>query len=174
MNMNGNISNVLSKVFGLIGILVTLTMISTIYTANVAINTAITSATNSASFLVLPTLIPFGGILIPLGLLFGSGMLLWKGQKATAGIGYIVTSVLTIIAVLIALNFFPSIITSFDTILTSAIAASDTIGELFYGLVFPLLLYLLIVVAPAFPAGVSYVKNKVGKKKARTASAVAY
>ena len=166
--MNIKVNGLISRIFGIVAILVVLALISPIYDANTAISAAITSASNTSSFLVLPTLVPFGVILIVLGLLFTGGLLALKPQSG--GIGLIITSVIEVIAVIIILSFFPTIIGQMDGILTTAISASDTIGELFFGTVIPLLIYLIVAVAPAATGGVAYIRSR-GKGKRAMAKA---
>jgi hypothetical protein len=172
--MNVQINGLVSRIVGIVAILIVCFMISPIYTANASIQTAITSATNHASFLILPTLLPFGPILILLGLFFMGGLLAWKGQSLQSGMGYMIGTIVSIIGTIMILSIFPSILTSFDGTLTVLLAASDTIGVLFLGTVLPLLLYLVVAIGPAImPAVKLYQSGKKGKS-GKTASAMAY
>ena len=83
--MNVQINGLVSRIVGIITILITVVLIAPIYTSNAGIATAITSPSNAASFLVLPTLLPFGPIIILLGLLFMGGLLIFKAQDMQVG-----------------------------------------------------------------------------------------
>jgi hypothetical protein len=171
--MNVKINGLIARIIGIVAILIAVTMIGPIYTANAGIQTAITNAVNEPSFLVLPTLLPFGPIIILLGLLFAGGLLVWKGEQLGAGISYIIGLVVSVVGVIMVLSFFPSLVNQFDATLTTLIGAGDTIGELFVGTVLPLLIYLLVAIAPAVTPGIAAVRGRKGKK-GKTASALAY
>jgi hypothetical protein len=95
-------------------------------------------------------------------LLFTGGLLTFKGSKIGSGIGYMIGIVVTIVGVIMVLSFFPSLIDQLDTTLTAI--SSDTIGVLFLGTVVPLLIYLMVAVAPAVVGGVgAYRSSRKGK-----------
>ena len=173
--MNVQINGLVSRIVGIITILITVVLIAPIYTSNAGIATAITSASNTASFLVLPTLLPFGPIIILLGLLFMGGLLIFKAQDMQVGVNYMVGIVISVVGVIIVLSVFPAFIKSLNTTLTTVIASNDTIGELFLGTVIPLLLYLTVAIAPSITPAYQAVKNRIkGKSKGKSSSAMAY
>jgi hypothetical protein len=174
--MNIQINTLVGRIMAIITILVAVFMIAPIYTANSGIATAITSAVNTSKFLVLPTLLPFGPIIILLGLLFTGGLMAFKPVDMNIGIGYMIGTVIPIVGTIMILSIFPSIIHSFDGALTAIVAANDTIGELFIGTVLPLLIYLLVAVAPSITPAVAEYKSRKSKTKAspKTATAAAY
>jgi len=172
--MNGKLTQMLSKIFGVVGILISIMMVGNIYTSNAAIGTAITAAVNSASFLILPDILPFGVVLILLGLVFSQIMLVWKGT-GNMGIAAIVGTVLQVVGVILMLSFFPSIIDGLDGALTTIIAAADTINELVFGTIVPLIIYLAVIATSvATPVAMKLADGKKGGKKKAAAGAGAF
>lgn len=168
---NGKLMGLLSKVFGILGVLIVIAMVGTLYDSNTAIADAITAAVNAASFLILPDILPFGIIIILLGLLFSQIWVIWRGSSG--GIISVIAPVLSVVGVVMVLGFFPTIIDSLDDALTIVIAAGDDINELFLGTIVPLLIYLMVAAGSVATPAVSYARSRRSSKR-RYATAGAF
>ena len=175
-----DLKNILPKVLGFIGIVITLALAPSIYTANLSV-VNYGGGSGLTNFIGMDAIAPYGGFLLILGILIAQGLFQVAGYGGGKAEGWkdLFMSVGIVIAVIILLNVFVSaVLPAFTDLIASASAASDDIGETVFG-VLPIIIYLGVILSAIAGQGGKAVYNRLkgGKKKSsstRTAYAAQY
>lgn len=153
-----DIRKLLVIIFFFLTIVIVVSLAPNIQTANTTAYAAWGAATENASMLGLSVIMPFGDVLMIISIMVAAGLLSMK-MKGGASIADVLKPIGVVIAVIIALNFFVTVITSFNTL----IAGAAGFGQIFYGII-PLFIYMIIVALPGGYEAYEYVKGKKDKK----------
>jgi len=152
--------NLLPKILGWLTVIITLALAPTINTQNAAVDTALTTMGNSTLLIGMDTVIDFGAPLMIIGLLFAGGMLA-AGRIGDGSIQSMLGVIGSVIATVIALTMFESVITYVEDL----VEAVTGFAQVIYGVI-PIILYLAIVAG----AGVYAAVKGFGGKKSKKAS----
>lgn len=168
------VSNLMPKIMGFIVIIITLALGPAIYTANAAILTW----GDLTPFLGLEVVAGFGAFIIILGLLVSGGMFSiagLKGRLAGAGIKDILMVVGSVVVIIVMLTMFTSILDYVDSLITAAISAGDSLGEVGFGII-PVVLYIGVIAAAGWTQASEYRKLSKGssKKDSKNAQSTMY
>ena len=142
--------------FGLTIILV-VSLAPSIQTANNTAYLSYNGSSEKASMVGLGVIMPWGDLLIIISILVAAGLLSVQLNKG-GSIEDVIAPVGTVIGCVILLNFYDTIITSFNTLIAGTTSAG---AQIFYGAIL-LLIYLAIVGSAGASQVVRYFK---GKKK---------
>jgi heme/copper-type cytochrome/quinol oxidase subunit 2 len=161
------------KIMGFIVIIITLALAPTIYTANADI----IAWGVLDPFLGLEVIAGFGAFVIILGLLVSGGLFTvagLKGKIAGAGMRDILLVVGSVVVIIVMLTMFVTVLDYVDDLITAAVGAGDTLGEVGFGII-PIVLYIGIVAAAGW-AQVSTYRRVTGKGRrgSRGPSKLAY
>jgi hypothetical protein len=163
---NAGAMAIFQRVIGFIVIIITLSLGSTIYTANASIVSA-----NLTNLIGMSAISGFGAFIIIFGLLISGGLLTISGRgggsKALSMMDML-SVVLSVVAIVIALSLFGNVITYTNTLITSAITASDSLGQVGFGII-PILIYVGIIAGAGWTQYRAIRKQSRAKKTARTA-----
>lgn len=157
------LQNLMPKIMGFIVIIITLALGPSIYTAN----TNIIAWGDLSPFLGLSVVVGFGAFIIILGLLVSGGLFTiagLKGKIAGAGMKDILMVVGSVVVVIVMLTMFTSILDYVQTLITAAIAAGDTLGEIGFGII-PIVIYVGIIAAAGWTQVSTYKKLTNGGKR---------
>jgi hypothetical protein len=91
----------------------------------------------------------FGAFIIIFGLLIAGGMLQLAsrgGAAASLSSGDMMSVILSVVILVLSLELFESVITYTNTLIASAIAASDALGQVGFGII-PIIIYVGIIAA---------------------------
>jgi len=153
----GNL-NLIGRIFGLLGIVVTLALAPQIVTANAAVQSA-----NTTNLLGMSVVDDFGAMLIILGILTISGIFAVGGSMAGSVKDLLYNVGVTIVAI-IALTFMVEIIGYNNTLYAAASGVEATMYS-----IISLLIYVAIIGTVAYrgyKAGRSYYKARKGRRAA--------
>jgi hypothetical protein len=146
--------------FGLTIILV-ISLAPSIQTANNTAYLSYNGSTEKASMVGLGVIMPWGDLLIIISILVAAGLLSLQLNKG-GGIKDVIAPVGTVIGCIILLNFYDSMITSFNTLIAGTTNAG---AKIFYGAIL-LLIYLTIVGSAGAVQAVQYFRGRKKNKKA--------
>src|SRR4030042_3125010 len=127
------LNNLMPKIMGFIVIIITLALAPTIYTANADI----IAWGVLDPFLGLEVIAGFGAFIIILGLLVSGGLFTvagLRGKMGNVGMRDILMVVGSVVVVIVMLTMFVTILDYVDDLITSAVAAGDTLGEVGFGI----------------------------------------
>ncbi len=155
------IRKILAIIFFFMTVLIVIQLAPDVQTANTAAYNTWGAASENASFIGLGTIMPFGDVLIIISIMIAAGLLSMK-IASKVNVLEILAPVGLVIAVIIALNFFDSMITSLNTL----ISGSSGFGQIFYGML-GLMIYLLIIVLPNSYYGYQKAREFIGGKKGK-------
>ena len=166
-------NNLMPKIMGFIVIIITLALAPTIYTAN----SDIIGWGDLTPFLGLEVIAGFGAFVIILGLLVSGGLFTIagiKGKIAGAGMRDILMVVGSVVVIIVMLTMFVTILDYVDDLITAAVAAADTLGEVGFGII-PIVIYVGIIAAAGW-AQVSTYRRVTGKGRrgSKSPSRIAY
>jgi len=156
-----DIRKILAIIFFFLTILLVVQLAPNIQTANSTAFATFNASAEKASMIGLSVLMPFGDVLIIISIMVAAGLLAMHIRDGLT-ITDIVAPVGLVIACIVALNFFDTMIGSFDTL----IAGSSGFGKVFYGVVL-LLVYLLIIALPNSYNIYHKISDAVGKKRGK-------
>lgn len=167
------LSNLMPKIMGFIVIIITLALAPTIYTAN----GNIILWGDLTPFLGLEVIAGFGAFIIILGLLVSGGLFTiagLKGKMGSVGMRDILAVVGSVIVIIVMLTMFVTILDYVGDLITAAVAAGDTLGEVGFGII-PIVLYIGVVAAAGWTQVSTYrrVTGK-GRKGSKSPSRLAY
>jgi len=165
------LQNLMPKIMGFIVIIITLALGPAIYTANADI----IAWGVLDPFLGLEVVAGFGAFIIILGLLVSGGLFTLagiKGKLQAAGMKDILMVVGSVVVVIVMLTMFTSVLDYVDSLITSAIGAGDSLGEIGFGII-PIVLYVGIVAAAGWTQVATYRKLRKGSSS-RSKSAATY
>jgi hypothetical protein len=156
------VGNLLPKLMGWVTVIVVLALAPTIATNNSAITTAISTA-NATLFIGMSVVVPFGGPLMIIALLFTGGLMA-TGRVGDGSVGAMLKIVGEVIVSIVVLSLYASAVPYLRTLI---LAGSGTFAQTIYGII-PIVLYLGVVAGAGVATGVSYIrgKRKKGKKSA--------
>jgi len=154
MNMN-----LIGRIFGLLGILITLALAPSINTANTTV-----ASGNLTNLIGMTAVTDFGAPLIVLGLLALCGLFA-VGKLQSGSIQDLLRVIGAVIVAIVGLTFMADIVDYTNTL----IAASTGFAVTIYGMI-PLLVYIVIVAGSAYTAYKTYKGGKKGSKKAAYAN----
>lgn len=161
-----DIRRLLVIIFFFLTVVIVVSLAPNIQSANTTAYSTFNGSTEKASMIGLSVIMPFGDVLMIISILVSAGLLSMR-IKSGIQIADVIKPVGIVIAVIIALNFYSTVITSFNTLITG----SSGFGKIFYGII-PLLIYMIIVVLPGGYEGYSYLRGKKGKGKAGAGGAL--
>lgn len=154
---------ILSRVLGFLVIIITLSLGSTIYTANADIVSA-----NLTNLIGMSAVAGFGAFIIIFGLLIAGGML----QLASRGGAYqslspidMMSVILSVVVIVLSLELFENVITYTNTLIAAALAASDTLGQVGFGII-PITIYVGVIAAAGWTQFRTIRKLRKSKKRA--------
>ena len=168
-----NFSQLLPKIIGFIVIVITVALSPAVYTANLTV----VNYSSLATFLGMTAIAPYGGFLLILGILIAQGLFAIAGARGTGNGGWkdLFTMVGTVVCVIIILNLYSAaILPGFLGLVNAASVASDTIGQTVFA-VFPIVIYLGIIIGAIGFSGVKAAgQGKKKSKKSSVKSSVSY
>jgi len=167
------LTNLLPKIMGFIVIILTLALAPTIYTANADI-TGWVGVGDLDQFIGLGVVGGFGAFIIILGLLVSGGFFAVAGVKnklAGATMKDLMMVVGSVVLIIVMLTLFVNVLDYVDTLIQAAIAESDSLGEIGFGIL-PLVLYVGIISLAGWGQVSTYRKLRRGGRSSR--SKIAY
>jgi hypothetical protein len=170
-----NFKDLLPKIVGFLALVITLALAPSIYTANLLV-VNYGGGSGLTNFTGMDALSPFGGFLIIFGILIAQGIFQIAGVGGGKSTGWkdILSSVGSVIVVIILLNVYVSaVLPAFTSLIASASAASDEIGQTVFG-VLPIVIYLTIIVGAIAFQGGKAIYNRVRGRRSGRRTAVAY
>jgi hypothetical protein len=163
------LQGLMGKIMFFIAIIITLALAPYIYTAN----SAIIAWGDLTPFLGLEVVVGFGAFIIILGLLVQGGFFAFATVKSrtNGGMRDILQVVGSVVVILVVLSIFPTILDYMDDLITAAVAASDGLGEVGFGIL-PVVLYLGVIAAAGW-SGVSTYRRVTGRGRRGSKSSAA-
>jgi hypothetical protein len=165
----------LPKILGFIGIVITIALSPAIYTANLLV-VNYGGGSGLTNFTGMDAISPYGGFLIIFGILIAQGIfnIAGVGGAKSSSFKDLLIPVGSVIVVIILLNLYVSaILPGFTGLIASASVASDTIGQTVFGVI-PIVIYLIIVIGAIASQGGNALYNKAKGRRGGRRTSVAY
>jgi len=124
------IKKLVPTIFTWVGIIVTLALAPTIETYNSAVTTNISASSNAAYMIGMTAIDDYGGLIMIMALLLGTGLFAFSSSKAgkTTGVGGILRIVGEVVGAVVILALFSgSAIGYFNSLITAATGVAKTI-----------------------------------------------
>lgn len=172
------LKGLMPRIMGFIVIIITLALGPAIYTANLGITGWTTTITGTpaggtiAQFLGLSVVAGFGAFIVILGLLIAGGIFAVsgiQGKLANAGMGDILKVVGSVVVIIVMFTLFPSIMNYCDQLIVAAKKASDSLGEIGFGII-PIVIYVGVIAAAGWSEVSAYKHSRKGGSRRSVAS----